>query len=168
VVLVRALYWIAQWWFILLIRLICGPNMYNRIVTSNCNLSSIGRTDCCLRIRLFVVLTRRRCDVVVVQLIVSNITEGCNLSSLLWYYCPSSIVDVSPPHHNCSHHHCHIILYHSTPDIVVSSSVSYSSSLFDCCVIIICSVVVVGVAVEVHSSSICAWVCTSQRLLPTS
>jgi len=59
-----------------------------------------------------------------------------------------------PPHHNCSHHHCRIILYRSTPVIVVSSSISYSSSLFDCCVIIICSVVVVGVAVEVHSCSI--------------
>jgi len=47
-----------------------------------------------------------------------------------------------------------IIIVVITPVIVVSSSVSYSSSLFDCCVIVICSVVVVGVAVEVHSSSI--------------
>ena len=80
-------------------------------------------------------------------------------------HCPSSIVDVSPPHNNCSHHHCRIILYRSTPVIVVSSSVSYSSSLFDCCVIKICSVVVVGVAVEVHRSSIWLLFRISQQIV---
>ena len=120
--------------------------MYNRTVTSDCNLSSIGRTDWCrcythIRIRLSVVLTRRWCDVVVVKLLFPTLPRV----AIFHHWC---IVVHRPlltyPHLIIIVVIIIIILNRSTPVIVVSSSVSYSSSLFDCCVIIICSVVLHG------------------------